>query len=78
MLALFGTVALSDSLPIALGIAALLAIVVASYRPTVAAYPKGGGAYIVAKDNLGRLPALSAAAALLTDYVLERRTVVAE
>ena len=41
-----------------------------SYRQTVRAYPNGGGAYIVSKDNLGTLPGLVAAAALLTDYVL--------
>ena len=56
--------------PISIGIAALLAIVVASYRQTVHAYESSGGAYIVAKENLGRLPSLVAAAALLTDYVL--------
>jgi amino acid transporter len=70
VLILAGTAALSYSLPIGFGIAALLAIVVISYRQTVAAYPQGGGAYLVAKDNLGRYPALTAAAALLTDYVL--------
>src|SRR6266540_4829793 len=70
VLMLGGTAALSYSLPVALGIAALLAVVVISYRQTVAAYPQGGGAYLVAKDNLGMLPALTAAAALLTDYVL--------
>jgi len=70
VLILAGTVALSYSLPIAVGIAALLAIVVISYRQTVAAYPQGGGAYLVAKDNLGETPALTAAAALLIDYVL--------
>ena len=70
VLVLAGSVALSYSLPIALGIAALLAVVVTSYRQTVQAYPQGGGAYIVAKDNLGTFPALTAAAALLTDYVL--------
>ena len=43
---------------------------VSSYRQTVRAYPSGGGAYIVSKDNLGILPGLVAAAALLTDYVL--------
>ena len=48
----------------------MLAIVVFSYRQTIYAYPNGGGAYIVAKDNLGRLPSLIAAAALLIDYVL--------
>src|SRR6266571_1867508 len=70
VLVLAGSAALSYSLPIALGIATLLAVVVVSYRQTVAAYPQGGGAYLVAKDNLGTYPALSAAAALLTDYVL--------
>lgn len=70
VLVLAGTAALSYSLPIGLGIGALLAVVVVSYRQTVAAYPQGGGAYLVAKDNLGVMPALVAAAALLTDYVL--------
>jgi amino acid transporter len=70
VLILAGSAALSYSLPIALGIAALLAVVVVSYRQTVLAYQQGGGAYLVAKDNLGVLPALAAAAALLTDYVL--------
>ncbi len=57
-------------IPIALAIALLLAIVIASYRQTVRAYPSGGGAYIVSKENLGILPGLTAAAALLVDYVL--------
>src|SRR3972149_1111605 len=70
VLILAGSAALSYSLPIALGIALLLAIVVVSYRQTVHAYPQGGGAYLVAKDNLGLPPALTAAAALLIDYVL--------
>jgi len=70
VLILAGSAALSYSLPVALGIAALLAVVVTSYRQTVAAYPQGGGAYLVAKDNLGIVPALVAAAALLVDYVL--------
>src|SRR5712692_2771418 len=56
--------------PISLAIAGLLAIVVASYRQTVRAYETSGGAYIVAKDNLGTLPSLVGAAALLVDYVL--------
>jgi amino acid transporter len=56
--------------PLSLGIAALLAIVVLSYRQTVRAYETSGGAYVVAKENLGTLPSLVAAAALLTDYVL--------
>src|SRR5262245_2840578 len=70
VLILAGSAALSYSLPVALGIAALLAIVVTSYRQTVAAYPQGGGAYLVAKDNIGRYSALTAAAALLVGYVL--------
>jgi len=70
VLVLAGAAALSYSLPIAFGIATLLAIVVVSYRQTVQAYPQGGGAYIVARDNLGTYPALTAAAALLVDYVL--------
>src|SRR5881409_1750811 len=57
-------------MPIAIAIAALMIIVVLSYRQTVRAYPSGGGAYIVSKDNLGTFPGLLAAAALLTDYVL--------
>src|SRR5205823_5826897 len=48
----------------------LLAIVVVSYWQTIFAYPSGGGSYIVSKDNLGTLPGLVAAAALLIDYVL--------
>jgi amino acid transporter len=70
VLMLAGSLALSYSLPVGLGIALLLAIVVASYRQTVVAYPQGGGAYLVAKDNIGRYAALTAAAALLVDYVL--------
>jgi amino acid transporter len=70
VLVLAGHAALSYSLPVALGIATLLAVVVISYRQTVQAYPQGGGAYIVARENLGTFPALTAAAALLTDYVL--------
>lgn len=56
--------------PIAIAISVLMAIVVASYRQTVRAYPSGGGAYIVSRKNLGVLPGLVAAAALLVDYVL--------
>jgi amino acid transporter len=56
--------------PIGAVIAAMLAIVAFSYRQTIHAYPNGGGAYIVARDNLGTTPALIAAAALLIDYVL--------
>jgi amino acid transporter len=57
-------------LPISAAIAALLGIVVLSYRQTVRAYETSGGAYVVARDNLGRMPSLLAAAALLVDYVL--------
>src|SRR5437870_5059210 len=56
--------------PLAFLIAALLVIVTFSYRQTIHAYPQGGGAYIVAKDNLGIIPGLVAATALLIDYVL--------
>jgi amino acid transporter len=58
------------AMPISLAIAVVLGIVVASYRQTVRAYPSGGGAYNVSKDNLGTGPALVAAAALMVDYVL--------
>ena len=62
--------ALHWTLPIAIAVSALMAIVVASYRQTVRAYDQSGGAYIVAKENLGKLPSLVAAAALLVDYIL--------
>jgi amino acid transporter len=70
VLVLAGTVALSYSLPISIAIAILIAIVVSSYRQTIRAYPQGGGAYIVSKDNLGAPAGLVAGAALLIDYVL--------
>jgi amino acid transporter len=69
-LALAGSLALRYSTLVAAAICALFLIVVLSYRQTVLAYPSGGGAYIVAKENLGVPPGLIAAAALLTDYVL--------
>jgi amino acid transporter len=56
--------------PLALAIAGLLAIVLLSYQQTVHVYESSGGAYVVARENLGRLPSLIAGAALLTDYVL--------
>src|SRR6266516_2001943 len=56
--------------PISIGIACLLGIVVLSYRQTVRVYETSGGAYVVARENLGTTPSLVAAAALLTDYVL--------
>src|SRR5438552_9300439 len=71
VLALAGAgAAMSGVMPLALAIAVLLAIVATSYRQTIHAYPNGGGAYIVAKENLGTIPGLTAGAALLIDYVL--------
>jgi amino acid transporter len=70
ILAAAGTVALGLSFPIALAIVGLMVIVTISYEQTIHAYPGGGGAYIVARDNLGELPAQTAGAALLTDYIL--------
>ncbi|MBX3083195.1 MAG: APC family permease [Anaerolineae bacterium] len=61
---------LGISIPLAIAISVLLIIVTLSYRQTIFAYPNGGGAYIVARDNLGELPAQIAGAALLTDYIL--------
>ncbi len=65
-----GSVNLGLTLPISFAIVLLLAIVALSYRQTIPAYPNGGGSYIVAKDNLGTLPGLVAAASLMIDYVL--------
>ncbi len=70
ILATAGTAALRLGLPIMLGIVLLVIIVASSYWQTIHAYPSGGGAYIVAKENLGLLPGLTAGAALLIDYVL--------
>ncbi len=70
VLAAAGAAAFVYALPISLGIVALLTIVTLSYEQTIHAYPGGGGAYIVARDNLGELPAQTAGAALLTDYIL--------
>jgi amino acid transporter len=64
------TSALQNVFPISIAIVILLAIVAVSYEQTIHAYPGGGGAYIVARDNLGELPAQTAGAALLTDYIL--------
>lgn len=58
------------AVPIALAISSLLIVLTISYRQTIFAYPSGGGAYIVARDNLGEGPAQAAGAALLTDYIL--------
>lgn len=70
ILALAGTAYFGLSIPIAFVIVGLLTILTISYRQTIFAYPGGGGAYIVAHDNLGDGPALTAGAALLTGYVL--------
>ncbi len=70
ILILAGAGQLYLSIPIALTIAALLAVVTISYEQTIHAYPGGGGAYIVSRDNLSELAAQVAGAALLTDYIL--------
>jgi amino acid transporter len=70
MLVTAGSPGLELATPIAVAIAALVGIVVTSYRQTILAYPGGGGAYIVTRENLGRYPSLVAGAALLVDYVL--------
>lgn len=70
ILILAGMSAIGFAFPIAIGIVFLLAILTISYVQTINAYPHGGGAYVVARDNLGKLPSLVAGAALLTDYIL--------
>lgn len=71
ILALTGSMAyLGLAMPIAIAISILLIIVTISYRQTIFAYPNGGGAYIVSRENLGEKAALIAGAALLTDYIL--------
>jgi amino acid transporter len=70
ILAVAGSGALGYVFPISIAIVILMTIVTISYEQTIHAYPGGGGAYIVARDNLGELPAQTAGAALLTDYIL--------
>jgi amino acid transporter len=70
VLGVVGASALHLVIPIAFAVTMLLGVVVVSYRQTVRTYPSGGGAYIVAHENLGTYPGLLAAAALLIDYVL--------
>lgn len=70
VLAAASAAAFSFALPIAAAIALLLVVLTLSYRQTIFAYPSGGGAYIVSRDNLGTGVAQAAGAALLTDYVL--------
>ncbi len=70
VIAAAGAMAYGYLFPISLAIISLLVIVTISYEQTIHAYPGGGGAYIVARDNLGEMPAQTAGAALLTDYIL--------
>ena len=65
-----GLAAFDKLVPIAIVVAVLLTIVVLSYRQTIYAYPSGGGAYVVSRENLGETPSLVAGASLLTDYIL--------
>jgi len=70
VLILMGSAALALTLPLGIGIAMLVLFVIFSYIQTIMHYPDGGGAYTVAKDNLGTMPSLFAASALLLDYIL--------
>lgn len=70
VLILAGTAAVAWSIPVSLAIVFLVAVLTISYRQIIYEYPDGGGAYIVARNNLGELPALTAAGALMIDYVL--------
>jgi amino acid transporter len=69
-LVLAGSAGLALSFPVGLAIAALLIVVALSYLQTIQGYPSGGGSYVVARENLGTLPGMLAAAALLVDYIL--------
>lgn len=70
VLLLAGTASLSLTVPLALAIVALLAIVVTSYQQTIRAYPKGGGSYIVSSDNLGVIAGLVAGCSIQVGYIL--------
>lgn len=70
VLVLAGAAGLRYSIPVSAAIAFLMLAVGVSYRQTIRAYPQGGGSYIVATENLGRVPGLIAAAGLMTDYVM--------
>ncbi len=70
VLILMGVGALRLTMPLAIGVAALVLLVVFSYIQTILHYPNSGGAYVVTKDNMGTVPSLFAAAALVTDYIL--------
>ena len=65
-----GAMAFGPLVPIAIIVCVLMAIVVTSYRQTIMAYPSGGGAYIVSRENLGVVPSLVAGSSLLVDYIL--------
>ena len=69
-LIILGSGALNLTLPIAMAITVLVALVIFSYSQTIMHYPMGGGSYMVSKDNLGVMPSLFAASALLIDYIL--------
>lgn len=70
VLVVAGAAAVNLALPLAAGVVALLVLLVVSYRQVIAAYPAGGGAYMVSRDNLGSMAAAVCAASLLIDYVL--------
>ena len=70
VLIIMGSAGLGLTIPVGLAVAGLVLLVIFSYIQTIMHYPQGGGSYMVSKDNLGKLPSLIAAAALLTDYVL--------
>ncbi len=70
MVPVIGLAALNSLVPISFVVAALLLIVITSYRQTIYAYPNGGGSYVVSRENLGVLPSLVAGASLLVDYIL--------
>ncbi|MBC7837182.1 MAG: APC family permease [Nitrospiraceae bacterium] len=70
VLILAGTAAVAWSIPISFAILFLVVVLTISYRQIIYEYPEGGGAYIVARNNIGELPALIAAGALMIDYVL--------
>ena len=69
-LAAVGLTAYDNLVPISILVIFLLIIVVSSYRQTIYAYPKGGGSYVVSRENLGRSPSLVAGASMLVDYIL--------
>ena len=69
-MATIGAAAFDYLVPISIMVVVLLAIVVNSYRQTIFAYPQGGGAYVVSKENLGKYPSLVSGASMLVDYIL--------